>query len=118
MEWIIATSILWGCTTPFIRRGAAGVESVRHRGKIAELIFLATSWRYILPLGLNLCGSLAFVKALQSADLAMASPLINSLALALTWLTGCALGENIMSSRALAAVTLVGFGSLLCATSG
>ncbi|KAI9168566.1 hypothetical protein H9P43_007939 [Blastocladiella emersonii ATCC 22665] len=116
MEWVLTTCILWGCTTPLIRRGALGVDAVAHKGRVAELAWLATSWRYVLPLALNLCGSLAFVRALQYADLAVVSPLTNSLTLAMTWVTGWLMGENLGDPVSLAGVALVGAGSYLCIT--
>ncbi|KAI9220199.1 transmembrane protein 234-like protein [Blastocladiella britannica] len=118
MEWIIAASVLWGATTPLIRRGSLGVEdAVVSRGKVAELVWLATRWQYIAPLALNFCGSLAFVRALQTADLALASPLTNALALMFTWLMGWALGENVSDPYSMAGVALVALGSTLCVMS-
>ncbi|KNE72995.1 hypothetical protein AMAG_20660 [Allomyces macrogynus ATCC 38327] len=77
---------------------------------------LLTNWRYLVPLALNLCGSAAFVKTLQEADLALASPMVNSLTLAVTWLTGWLLGENVTDARTTTGILLVGAGSFLCMT--
>ncbi|KNE68408.1 hypothetical protein AMAG_13064 [Allomyces macrogynus ATCC 38327] len=103
--WILATVLLWGATNPFLRRATTTTappsadNASTKLSWIQQWTLLLTNWRYIVPLALNLCGSAAFVKTLQEADLALASPMVNSLTLAVTWLTGWLLGENVTDTR-------------------
>ncbi|XP_040507738.1 transmembrane protein 234 isoform X1 [Gallus gallus] len=70
--------------------------------------------RYMVPFLLNQCGSLLFYLTLASAELSLAVPLCNSLALVVTLVTGRILGEDIGGKRAVAGMLLTLLGVTLC----
>ncbi|XP_053820717.1 transmembrane protein 234 isoform X2 [Vidua chalybeata] len=117
---LVAT--LWGITGPFLR-AAAGTEEPRGTGEprgrglrrlLAELRFLSLNCRYLVPFLLNQAGSLLFYLTLASAELSLAVPLCNSLALIVTLVTGKILGEDIGGKRAVAGMLLTILGVSLC----
>ncbi|NXT27323.1 TM234 protein, partial [Syrrhaptes paradoxus] len=69
----------------------------------------------LVPFLLNQSGSLLFYLTLASADLSLAVPLCNSLALIVTVVTGRMLGEDIGGKRAVAGMLLAVVGVALCA---
>ncbi|CAN0267732.1 unnamed protein product [Lampetra planeri] len=119
--WLTAVALLWGGTNPLLKRGAKGVETVRGRGRLrqlfAELCFLVSNPRYMVPFVLNQSGSLLYYFTLGSADLSVAVPLTNSLTFVFTLITGKLLGENIGGTRALLGMLLMGVGLTLCVAS-
>ncbi|KFP61384.1 Transmembrane protein 234 [Cariama cristata] len=68
----------------------------------------------MVPFLLNQGGSLLFYLTLSSADLSLAVPLCNSLALIVTLVTGRILGEDIGGKRAAAGMLLTVLGVTLC----
>ncbi|KAG2177171.1 hypothetical protein INT43_007828, partial [Umbelopsis isabellina] len=66
--------LCWGASNPFIKRGSSGLEAIskKHpdggfqRWK-AEMIYLFTRWQYLLPLVINLSGSLVYYYTLGKA---------------------------------------------------
>ncbi|NXA99435.1 TM234 protein, partial [Cnemophilus loriae] len=69
----------------------------------------------LVPFVLNQAGSLLFYLTLASAELSLAVPLCNSLALIVTLVTGRVLGEDIGGKRAAAGTLLAVLGLSLCA---
>ncbi|XP_072211320.1 transmembrane protein 234 [Excalfactoria chinensis] len=115
---LVLVAALWGCSGPFLRTGAAGLEDVQRRGRLqqllAEISFLGLNYKYMVPFLLNQCGSLLFYLTLASAELSLAVPLCNSLALIVTLVTGWILGEDIGGKRAVAGMLLTLLGVTLC----
>ncbi|KAJ6654321.1 hypothetical protein lerEdw1_007243, partial [Lerista edwardsae] len=96
---LLLVGALWGGTTPWLKRGAEGLEAVRSetwaRQLLAEMRFLWFHGQYVVPLALNQAGSLVFYLALAATDLTLAVPICNSLALMFTLATGKILGEDL-----------------------
>uniref|UniRef100_A0A8C3UK80 Transmembrane protein 234 n=3 Tax=Catharus TaxID=9184 RepID=A0A8C3UK80_CATUS len=115
---LAVVAALWGGSGPFLRAGAAGMEQLRGRGRLgqllAELRFLSLNPKYLVPFLLNQAGSLLFYLTLASTDLSLAVPLCNSLALVVTLVTGKILGEDIGGKRAVAGMLLTVLGVSLC----
>ncbi|XP_049676202.1 transmembrane protein 234 isoform X1 [Accipiter gentilis] len=115
---LVLVAVLWGSTGPFLRTGAAGLEEVRRQGRLqqllAEIRFLGLNYKYMVPFLLNQGGSLLFYLTLASADLSLAVPLCNSLALIVTLVTGRLLGEDIGGKRAVVGILLTILGVTLC----
>ncbi|XP_014801996.1 PREDICTED: transmembrane protein 234 isoform X1 [Calidris pugnax] len=115
---LVLVAVLWGSTGPFLRTGAEGLEEVRRQGRLqqllAEIRFLGLNYKYMVPFLLNQGGSLLFYLTLASADLSLAVPLCNSLALIVTLVTGRILGEDIGGKRAVAGMLLTVLGVMLC----
>ncbi|NXJ88878.1 TM234 protein, partial [Corythaixoides concolor] len=68
----------------------------------------------VVPFLLNQGGSLLFYLTLASADLSLAVPLCNSLALMVTLVTGRILGEDVGGKRAVTGMLLTVLGVALC----
>uniref|UniRef100_A0A8C3L8G1 Transmembrane protein 234 n=1 Tax=Chrysolophus pictus TaxID=9089 RepID=A0A8C3L8G1_CHRPC len=115
---LVLVAALWGGTGPFLRTGAAGLEDVQRQGRLqqllAEISFLGLNYKFMVPFLLNKCGSLLFYLTLASAELSLAVPLCNSLALIVTLVTGRILGEDIGGKRAVAGMLLTLLGVTLC----
>ncbi|XP_027557200.1 transmembrane protein 234 [Neopelma chrysocephalum] len=115
---LVLVAVLWGGSSPFLRAGAAGMEDVRGRGRLGQLLaeirFLGLNYKYMVPFLLNQGGSLLFYLTLASTDLSLAVPLCNSLALVVTLVTGRILGEDVGGKRAVAGMLLTVLGVSLC----
>uniref|UniRef100_A0A8C3T4X3 Transmembrane protein 234 n=1 Tax=Chelydra serpentina TaxID=8475 RepID=A0A8C3T4X3_CHESE len=96
---LVLVAILWGGTNPFLKTGTEGLEKVKQRNRVlqllAEMKFLCLNYKYMVPFLFNQCGSMIYYLTLASTDLSLAVPLCNSLALIVTVVTGKILGEDI-----------------------
>lgn len=69
---LIAISLCWGLTNPFIRLGSHGIEYVTKKYESATVVrrsyeefrFLATNLSYMVPLSVNLLGSIFYYRLL------------------------------------------------------
>ncbi|KAI7824248.1 hypothetical protein BX661DRAFT_46847 [Kickxella alabastrina] len=117
----ILTALCWGFTNPFIKRGSKGLESIKRptwlSQTLAETYFLFTNWKYLLPLLLNLSGSAVYYYTLSSAEITIAVPITNSLALIFTILSGMLLGEPSPTRKELTGMFCIVSGVALCITS-
>ncbi|XP_028936260.1 transmembrane protein 234 [Ornithorhynchus anatinus] len=126
---LLLVSVLWGVTNPLLKAGTAGLDAVRSQGRgpgpgrgqlpqlLEEMKFLALNYKYMVPFLLNQCGSLLFYITLASADLTLAVPLCNSLALIITLGVGQFFGEDIGGKRAAVGLLLTISGLALCIAS-
>ncbi|XP_062506619.1 transmembrane protein 234 homolog [Corticium candelabrum] len=96
---LLFVAFLWGISNPLIKVGSVGVESIKRsdamRQVLAQIAFLVTSLRFIVPFLLNQIGSVLFVIILGDADLSVAVPFVNALSLVITAITGLMLGEKL-----------------------
>lgn len=115
---LIVVAGLWGATNPFIKSGSKGIESIKAstpvRQFVAELLFLMTNWKYLVPFLLNQSGSVMYYITLASADLSLAVPITNSLTFIFTAISGHMLGERIKSRKTVFGMVLVVAGVTLC----
>ncbi|XP_029185435.2 transmembrane protein 234 homolog [Acropora millepora] len=120
--WLCFVSLLWGATNPLIRKGSKGIEEINRSSRIkqfcAEVIFLASNWKYMVPFLLNQCGSVVFYLTLASADLSIAVPVTNSLTLIITTLVGRILGEGEINTGAFLGMVLIVSGVTICVMGG
>ncbi|KAL0076663.1 transmembrane protein [Phycomyces blakesleeanus] len=114
-------AICWGSTNPLIKAGSTGLEkiSAQHpEGGLkklrAEWAFLLTRWQYVLPLALNLSGSMVYYYTLGKSDISLAVPVTNSMTFLFSLLTGLALGEDIGGKDAWLGIVLVIIGVVIC----
>lgn len=118
--WFLLVSLLWGATNPFLKRGSAGIEEVKHPNKVLrfllEMKFLALNWRYMLPFTVNQLGAVLYYTTIGRAEITLAVPITNSLTFLFTTLFGRLLGEEI-SKWTVVGVVLVTTGVVLCVTS-
>jgi len=110
--------MLWGSTNPLIRKGSKGIEDIHRAGRIrqflAEILFLASNWKYMIPFMLNQCGSVVYYLTLASVDLSVAVPITNSLTMIITTLTGKMLGEGNINTGTFIGMLLVISGVTIC----
>ncbi|XP_039367533.1 transmembrane protein 234 isoform X2 [Mauremys mutica] len=115
---LVLVAILWGGTNPFLKTGTEGLEKVKQRNRVlqllAEMKFLCLNYKYMVPFLFNQCGSIIYYLTLASTDLSLAVPLCNSLALIVTVITGKILGEDIGGKRAVVGMLLTILGVALC----
>ncbi|KAI8365976.1 uncharacterized protein BYT42DRAFT_618425 [Radiomyces spectabilis] len=116
----LLVAICWGSTNPFIKKGSEGLEAVSQRypqGGIkrwtAELKYLLTRWQYVVPLTLNLSGSVVYYYTLGKSEMSLAVPITNSLTFVFSLLTGLMLGEKLHGKG----MGLILAGILICVSS-
>jgi uncharacterized membrane protein len=128
---LVLVGALWGCTNPFIRKGAlneemaqgddtVSVKSKRNLSTIMQQLFKFRSIHVWLPYVLNQTGSIAFYYLLSKSDLSIAVPCCNALALAFSVVTSWYMGEhNIVNHpiRSIIGSALVMVGVLVCVDS-
>ncbi|KAI9139947.1 hypothetical protein BKA69DRAFT_1014819, partial [Paraphysoderma sedebokerense] len=108
---LLLVSLLWGGTNPFIRRGA---KLFADKQKYASTKFDLAELQYILPLLLNLSGSVVYYWTLGDNDLSLTVPVANALTLVVTFLVGKALGEEVGSWESYFGMVFVMCGVSLC----
>lgn len=116
--WLCIVSLLWGSTNPLIRKGSRGIEDIHRPSRIgqffAEVLFLLSNWKYLIPFLLNQSGSVVYYLTLASADLSVAVPVTNSLTMIITTLTGRLLGEDNINAGTFLGMMLVVCGVSIC----
>lgn len=117
---IIAVSLFWGITNPFMKKGVVGLEKVQHASLLAqigaEIWHLVKNWRYMVPFVLNQAGSLLFYVTISTAEISLAVPLANALTLVVTIFTGYLVGEK-LNQGLICGMALVLVGVTLCISS-
>uniref|UniRef100_A0A7S2XTA2 EamA domain-containing protein n=1 Tax=Attheya septentrionalis TaxID=420275 RepID=A0A7S2XTA2_9STRA len=130
---LLLVGAVWGCTNPFLRRGAVeggseGSQSTDNRATPEDISQDGGRFRSILrslsrflrvgvwfPYALNQCGSLLYYKLLATEDLTLSVPICNALALLFSSFTSYALGERVDKPyRAALGSILVTVGVGLC----
>ncbi|RKP10054.1 hypothetical protein THASP1DRAFT_13401, partial [Thamnocephalis sphaerospora] len=114
---LVLVALCWGFTNPFIKRGAEGLDSVqpgRFGEGVSKFFYLATRWQYVVPLLLNLSGSVVYYYTLGKSDLSLVVPITNSMTFLCTTLAGYLLGEAPDTWIGMAMVIL---GAALCVSS-
>ena len=116
--WLTVVALLWGGTNPLIKKGGKGIEKINKSNFItqilAEIWFLITNWRYLVPFLLNQSGSLVYYLTLASADISLAVPIANCLTFIITTLSGRLLGERALVKRSYLGIVLVAIGVFVC----
>ena len=100
----------WGCTNPFLRKGASEVhnsakpeedaaDAAPPSGSVVQVLRASAikflNVRVWLPYALNQFGSVLFYLVLSRSDLTVAVPICNGLSLVFSILTSLALGESV-----------------------
>lgn len=123
----VLVGAVWGCTNPFLRKGATNDENIGGQSKdgmgeeptdersnqsnknqtMVQSLLRFRRVRVWLPYLLNQSGSILYYKLLATSDLSLSVPVCNALALVFSSATSFLLGERV--DRPVAAI----FGSLL-----
>ncbi|GBC04480.1 hypothetical protein RclHR1_00570036 [Rhizophagus clarus] len=117
----LLVALCWGFTNPFIKQGSRGLENIKRNNWInqtlAEIWFLITRWQYVIPLLLNLSGSIVYYYTLGQADLSLAVPITNSLTFIFTTLAANLIGEEVRNKESWIGMAVVVIGVGLCVSS-
>ncbi|RHZ77837.1 hypothetical protein Glove_172g37 [Diversispora epigaea] len=117
----ILVALCWGFTNPFIKQGSKGLENIKYNSWIKQTLgefwYLLTRWQYVVPLLLNLSGSVVYYYTLGQADLSLAIPITNSLTFIFTTIAASLLGEEIGNKETWIGMGLVVFGVGMCVRS-
>ncbi|GAA6213445.1 transmembrane protein 234 [Lates japonicus] len=118
---LLLVSVLWGCTNPLLKRGTEGIEKVSETSRVSQLLaevkFLFSNIKYLVPFLLNQSGSVVYYYTLSTTELSFAVPVANSLTFLCTLLTGKLLGEEFGGKEAVAGMFLTLAGVTLCVIS-
>lgn len=116
--WLVAVSILWGFSTPLLRRGSEGIENVQGSNFIVkwfnEVKFLLKKPKFVIPLMMNQSGSAVYAMSLGSNELTLAVPLANAMTFVCTTLAGALCGERLENRLTYWGIGLVTVGVLVC----
>eukprot|EP01112_Ceratiomyxa_fruticulosa_P013735 TRINITY_DN387_c0_g4_i2.p1 TRINITY_DN387_c0_g4~~TRINITY_DN387_c0_g4_i2.p1 ORF type:complete len:138 (+),score=8.90 TRINITY_DN387_c0_g4_i2:131-544(+) len=119
--YLIIVGMLWGCTNPLMKRGSKGVSEIRRDSAIkqffAEFKFLFSRYQYVIPLVINLSGSIVFYYTLGKTDISLVVPITNSLTFLFTTLTSRFLGEEYPTNSTYIGMGLVLLGVSICVQS-
>lgn len=96
----LLVAVCWGCTNPFLNAGsktkkssipsnATAIQRIKH-----EILSLVLNWRFMVPFLINQLGSVAYVWVLSFAEVSIAHPVCNALAMVFTAVTAIVLGEQ------------------------
>ncbi|KAI3629620.1 hypothetical protein MIR68_011055 [Amoeboaphelidium protococcarum] len=114
----LVVGLLWGGTNPWLKLAAqrqVPPQSLLMLPKsLRQTVYLLTDYHYLLPLLLNLSGSILYYKTLRDYDLKMAVPIANSLTFIFTHLMGYAIGEPFGSYKTMLGISLVIAGVAVC----
>ncbi|KAI8968250.1 hypothetical protein BDF20DRAFT_895236 [Mycotypha africana] len=117
----VLVAVCWGSTNPFIKAGSEGLERISNQYAdqgfkkwLAEMKYLFTRWQYVLPLALNLSGSVVYYYTLGKSDMSLAVPIVNSMTFVFQLLTGLCLGESMGGKDAWLGIILIFIGVIIC----
>ncbi|KAI9319003.1 UPF0546 membrane protein [Dichotomocladium elegans] len=105
-------AICWGATNPLIKAGAAGLDHISQKYPQPGL----HKW-YVLPLVLNLSGSVVYYYTLGQSEMSLAVPITNSLTFLFSLFTGLLLGEELGGRDTWLGMALILSGVLICIAS-
>lgn len=127
MFFIILTALLWGVTNPLLKRYSAGfADDAKQQqqqsdssnneggGALRDVKFLLSRPKYLITQIVNLSGTVVFAKALESADMSIASVAANALALAITCVVSALLGDSKLTLRGIVGIFFVTVGLGMC----
>eukprot|EP00744_Colponema_vietnamica_P030598 GILI01047898.1.p1 GENE.GILI01047898.1~~GILI01047898.1.p1 ORF type:complete len:139 (+),score=24.13 GILI01047898.1:47-463(+) len=117
MFFILLAAILWGCTSPLLKKYSKGFSAPTdgNGGVLRDIKFLLSRPKYLITQILNLSGSVAFFYALREVDVSVASVVTNSLAFVLTIIVSVfILNEGSFKPRTWLGTLLVLAGVSLC----
>lgn len=115
--YIVLVATLWGATNPMLRYGSKGVEKIKRKTWLLQLLgelwFLIKNWKYTVPLIINQSGSVFYTLLVAKVDLSLAVPVVNALTFFFTIVVGCFYGEK-MKENVVFGSFLVLLGVTLC----
>ena len=116
--WLVLVAILWGFSTPLLRRGSEGIETVQGSNFIVkcfnEVKFLLRKPKFVIPWLMNQSGSVVYAMSLGSNELTLAVPLANALTFVCTTLAGALCGERMENHLTYWGIGMVTVGVLIC----
>ena len=110
-----------GSTNPFIRKGVLRIQERKQQlpsswfsNPLNDLAVHLTTFAFVVPQVLNLCGGILFALTVRQSALSIAVPLANGVSIATNALTDHFLGEGISLWPGIPGVLLIVAGVILC----
>ena len=115
---MILVAILWGSTNSFLKRASQTPVPITYMpsSPLRTYIFYLSTPAYIIPLLLNLSGSVLYYYTLRNIDLSIGVPVSNSLTFVITVVSGVILGEPFGGFKMVCGMVLVVCGVSTCIT--
>ncbi|XP_074654169.1 transmembrane protein 234 homolog [Tubulanus polymorphus] len=116
--YLTLAAFLWGFTNPMLKQGGEGIERVKKSNRVfqflAELNFLVSTGRFMIPFLMNQAGSIVFFLTLRTADLALAVPITNALTFVFTIISGYVILDEKVSKQTFIGMLMVVTGVFCC----
>lgn len=116
--WLLLPSLIWGITNPLLKKGGLGIEDIKGKNNIHQLLmkikFIVVQWRCFLPFAINQLGSICYFYAVKNTDISLAVPVVNSLTLIFSSLSGKLLNLEEYSLSTYCGMLLIVIGVSLC----
>ena len=104
-------ALVWGCTNPLLKRGSVDIEKITVQNKLKrallQLKLLLLTPSFTVPFLVNQSGSVFYYLAVANSNISVAVPVINSLTLVVTTLTGRLMGEQALPVKSYIGMALV-----------
>eukprot|EP00128_Syssomonas_multiformis_P018474 Colp12_sorted_trinity150504_noHs@34210 len=117
----ILVALVWGTTNPFLKYASEGLNDIKKDSPtsqfFAQLFYMVTTWQYAVSWLLNQSGSVLYFWTLSESDITLASPIANSLTMAVTTVVGSLLFKETLDRKAIAGVALILAGTWMCSIS-
>ncbi|CAG2122341.1 unnamed protein product [Medioppia subpectinata] len=115
---LVITGIVWGISTPLLKRYSQDIDDVHHSNPIIQFILqlksMFTNWRYLLSFVFNQSGSVLYTISLSYNPITIAVPITNALNFIFVVISGPIFGETTLDFRSLLGASLVMTGIVLC----
>lgn len=116
--WLLVPSFLWGITNPLLKKGSSGIEVVAGDGFLATILlkikFIFSQWKFFVPFFINQLGSVAYFFALKSTNISIGVPVVNSLTLVITSISGNLVAQENYNLKTILGMLLIVSGVSLC----
>lgn len=97
MVWFscVFVGFIWGLSNNLLKRFSEGISKTSDGSILEDFVFLASRWKYLLSLLLNLSGSVMFNLLLKDNEVSYIVPVVNGITFFSTSLFGLLFGERL-----------------------
>lgn len=113
----LAVAFCWGFTTPLIKAASANLNKTHTwppAQQFSEIVQLLCRWQYLLPLIINLSGSIVWYALIGDMQLSRVVPIVNSLAFVFQLICAYIMGEKTGGIKGWIGIFLVVLGVYIC----
>ena len=112
----VFVGVLWGGSTPFIKRASEKSTADSSGLSWAQFAKLLTNWQLVVPFVIDKIGSVMFYFLLGDLPMSLVVPAVNSISFASTAVTEFVLDGQVPNFHVIAGVGLVAAGLAICST--